>query len=103
MKMHNALLADELVARLNSLIKKRPIREDIGSLLLTNVPCHEPTIKHPTIQTQAWRLGVLGLLNGLVGVDPNLKGGKKGHGYISAVFEDDGAELVCFERTKNKP
>jgi hypothetical protein len=92
-------LADEIIARLNMLIEDPAVCRDISRLIERRIPLDElskNTLNHPTIQIPEG-LGVLGILNGLVGVIPD--GPRKNWGYISAEFDDDG-NLVGFGRTK---
>ena len=105
-------LADELVARLNKLIEHPDVRKDIGTLIEARVPCSEATLQHPTIQA-GWatkedfekqtnpKIGLLGFMNGLVGVFPD--GTKKGWGLITANFDEvpEGLILKSFSRTIN--
>jgi hypothetical protein len=106
-------LADELVLRLNKLIEDPDVRKDIGALIETRVPCSKATLDHPTIQA-GWstkedfekqtspKLGILGLLNGIVGVYPD--GTKKGWGLVSANFDEGPLgvlTLKSFSRTVN--
>jgi hypothetical protein len=106
--MDNSQLADVLIERLNHLISDLDVRKDISTLIETRVACSAATLDHPTIQassparaadgaTGAPSVGVLGLLNGLVGVIPD--GPKKGWGFITAELDDDGI-LTGFQRTK---
>jgi hypothetical protein len=96
MPLNDAYLADVLIERLNGLIQNPAIREDIGKLIETRVPCSKETLDHPTIQAGDEGVGFLGILNGLVGTIP--EGPKKGWGFIAAEFSDDG-KLERFQRT----
>jgi hypothetical protein len=88
-------LADELIGRLNKLIENPAVRKDIGSLIDTRVGCSGTTRDHATIQVVDGKwLGLMGVLNGLVGIMPT--GHRQGWGYIAAEFSDDGV----FERFK---
>jgi hypothetical protein len=67
------------------------------ALVETRVPCSMALADHRTVQVQAHDgaepvVGVLGILNGLFGVD------EEGWGPLTAVFENDGT-LACFKRT----
>jgi hypothetical protein len=99
--MKDRELADEIIARLNKLIEHPDIRRDVAALIEQRVTCSQVTYEHPTIQASSALLGFLGLLNGLVGADPELKDTRVGWGYITACY-DEAAELVRFELTKNK-
>ncbi len=92
--MTNAELADEIIRRLNVLAQDPALREDIQRLLETRIPCSEAAARHPTIQTTGGLLlGFLGLLNGLVGTDPD------GQAYIAGSYSADAREeLVYFQR-----
>ena len=105
--MDNSDLANTLIERLNSLISDPDVRKDISTLIEHRIPCSAATLDHPTIQASvparaadgtmgAPSMGILGLLNGLVGVIPD--GPKKGWGFITAEFDDDALEK--FSRTK---
>jgi len=100
--MTDAELADILIDRLNTLTSDLTVRMDVGALLETRVKVAQETADHPSLQVASegplgpWRLGVLGLLNGLVGTIPD--GPKKGWGYITAVIDDQGF-LESFRRT----
>lgn len=71
--MNDSDLADVLIDRLNKLIEDPAVREDVGRLIETRVPCSDATLKHPTIQAQEGApdsmgtVGFLGVLNGIVG------------------------------------
>jgi hypothetical protein len=113
--MDDSELADVLIGRLNKLIENANVRKDIGVLIETRVACSQDTLDHPSIQTEAMnmdgmrikpgatpppgRIGFLGVLNGLVGTIPE-EGPKRGWGYITAEFDDDG-QLLIFKKTVN--
>lgn len=100
-------LAVDLVDRLNRLIAEEPVREAVEALILARVPVAEVLCDHPTIQVggpgprgtgapggdQGTTLGLLGLLNGIVGVAP--AGPREGWGYVAAVYSAEGT-LVMF-------
>lgn len=101
----NDELADNIILRLNGLVKDPDIREDIHELIEARQPCSTASAGHPTIQTVSDQseaanplLGFLGILNGLVGAMPD--GPKAGCGYIAAVY-DDADELTGFQRVVN--
>jgi len=97
--MTNEDLATELVQRINALIANKDIREDLAELIDERIPCAVATQDHPFIQTEGGKVGLLGFLNGIVGVIPT--GPKKGLGYIQAVFEDaDPTNLLYFKKTE---
>jgi len=111
--VESAHLADVLIERLNALIHDPEVRADIARLIENRVTCSAATLNHETIQATPFEkdkhtvkgeppdgwVGVLGLLNGIVGILPD--GPKKGWGYITAVFEDDGS-LARFVRTDSR-
>ena len=99
-------LADELIKRLNALIhSNQDIRKDIDTLTKTYVHVSRATGEHPTLQcfqdssNKEYLLGLLGVLNGIVGVIP--EGKKEGFGYIAAIY--DYGKLQRFERTDSLP
>jgi hypothetical protein len=104
--IEDELLADTIIERLNRLLEDPYVRADIETLIETRVPCSKATLDHPTIQAVVVEengtptIGLLGLLNGLVGVDPRLVGPRRGWGYIAANFDDD-MKLTNFQRVKN--
>jgi hypothetical protein len=86
-------LADELVMRLNGLLKNPQVKRDIDDLFEQNVVASTATRSHSTLRViddepNAPKLRVLGLLNGLL--DQPL---------ITAVYSEDDY-LEFFERTK---
>ena len=96
-------LADFFIERLNEIAQADP--EAMGKLIATRVPCNEALADHPTVQVRALKgeppaVGVLGLLNGLVGIIED--GPRKGYGLITAIVENDG---TCrgFRRTEENP
>jgi hypothetical protein len=114
-------LADLIIERLNKLIENPDVRADIQRLIGDWVICSEATLDHPTIQASPPlqdglcecgafggpgcgfckpRFGVLGLLNGLVGIIPPPHA-KAGHGYITAFFDANNKKLLRFARTEN--
>ena len=62
-------LADLLIERLNEIAKVDP--EAMGKLIETRVSCNKALQNHPTVQTCTAAfpcVGMLGIINGLVGV-----------------------------------
>lgn len=61
-------------------------RQALGALLANRVPCNEALADHPTVQVGdangGFTVGLLGILNGLAGVD------SKGRGAVAAKFEE---------------
>ena len=95
--MTDADLADIIIERFNKLIENPDVRADVGRLLEQRVSCSPATKDHPTIQVvDGGVFGLLGLLNGAVGTISD--GPRRGWGYISAEFSDEG-KLVSFKRT----
>lgn len=91
-------LADQFILVLNELVGVD--RKALETLIEFRVPCDEFLADHPTVQVsvsgegeaKSCQVGLLGILNGLVGVQED------GWGYITAVF-DDGHRLEKFVRT----
>lgn len=86
-------LADLMIERLNEIARHDP--EAIAKLIEQRVPCNDEMAEHPTVQVNTDyggpRVGVLGLLNGLVGAID--EGKLKGYGFIAAVYDDNGTFL----------
>jgi len=87
------LLATELCETLNDLVRTDP--EVMHALLETREVCNEAMVNHPTAQVsvqdgQFPQLGLLGILNGLVGV------GSDGWGYIAGCYDDTTNKLTGF-------
>lgn len=92
-------LADHLIAGLNEIARTDKIA--LGALIEHRVPCNDELAGHPTVQVHddginPTTVGLLGILNGLVGVIET--GPRKDWGFIAAVFEKDGT-LSHFRRT----
>ncbi len=83
--------ADYIVAFLNELVKVDP--KALQALITARVECNEIIAKHPSVQVQemdgTYQLGILGLLNGLVGAGENF-------GYIAATFDKEEGVLQGF-------
>lgn len=90
--MKDEELADAIIERLNNLIKDPRVYTVIDTLIETRMVVGERIVRHPTLQSEGNKLGVLGVLNGIVGVDKN------GWGLITAVLDDTGC-LTHFKRT----
>jgi len=90
------VLADRIIDALNDFVASD--REALHKLVETRVPCNQALADHPTVQVFGSALGepptvgLLGILNGIVGVDSD------GWGFIAASFDDQG-QLVKFMRT----
>ncbi len=64
----------------------------ISQLAFTRVPCNQALAQHPSIQVSGEStVGLLGILNGLFGID------SRGRGYIEAYVYD--GQIVRFQRT----
>jgi hypothetical protein len=92
-------IADTIIDRLNTLIQDPGVRKDIERLIETRVQgVSESTLNHPFIQVTDEGVGVLGILNAIVGA--NVPHGKhQGWGYIMAEFDDKDMSLIRFIRT----
>ncbi len=55
----------------------------INTIMTQRFDCNKALTEHPTIQTGERDLGVMGLINGLFGVD------KDGYGFIAGIWETD--------------
>lgn len=73
MSIKESVTIDDVIGLLNELLEKD--RDAVVPLFTRRVPCNEAIAKHPTVQVSYSKsngiahLGVLGLLNGLFGVD----------------------------------
>jgi hypothetical protein len=99
-KMRDDALADEIIARLNELIKNDDVRSIIQRLINNRLECVTALDEHPTVQAVGiegggFSVGLLGILNGIVGYDEKNEGG-----YIIAIFNDDYSKLEGFARNK---
>lgn len=97
MTMNQTISIDDAISYLNDILSiDRPA---IAALIANRVPCNEQLAEHPTVQVQpqhgGFHVGLLGILNGMFGVD-NLS-----HGPITVVFED--GNLLRFARTDHAP
>ena len=95
--MRERVTIDEAINLLNEAV--RADRQAMHQLVETRTICNSELAKHPTIQVVAGTgprtVGILGILNGLFGVD------EESWGPISAVYADDG-RLTRFARTKRE-
>ena len=86
--------AQLLVDRLNDMMLYDPVA--LHKLCETRVPCNKALIDHPTVQVLdgedglPLRVGMLGVLNGLVGTRST------GGGFIAGIY-DDGGQLQEFK------
>lgn len=83
-------MADHFVVRLNEMVEQD--RRVMHELIEHRVSCNDSLATHPTVQVAGNKVGLLGVLNGLIGVDQD------GWGYLAADFDDSG-KLVRFLRT----
>lgn len=85
----------DAISFLNELLGLDPAA--LESLIDLRVPCNKELGEHPTVQTtldnSIYKVGLLGILNGLFGTDAD------GWGHITAVY-DDNEKLIKFEETK---
>lgn len=90
-------LAGEIVDYLNALVEID--RDAVRALVYSRVPCNQEFADHPTVQVRAYGLedkphdfevGILGLLNGFVGIDAD------GCGLIQMVIDDEDEEHIEF-------
>jgi hypothetical protein len=99
--MTNEELADEIIRRLNDLLKDSTVRSNLTQLIEQRVVCSPALNDHPTVQVNVDKdgtctVGLLGMLNGLVGVIGH--GPRKEWGLIAAVLDDKGW-ITKFTRT----
>lgn len=93
MPIANSITLEEVIDRLNGALELDP--SAMKRLVEARVPCNQGLADHPTIQVQSiredgqtvFRVGVLGLLNGLFGVD------SENWGAIEVQFDEDGEVL----------
>ena len=103
-ELKNEALADLLIQRLNEIAKVDP--DAMAALIKTRVPCNDAMLHHPTVQVarqvgasdDAFEIGFLGILNGIIGVIA--EGPRKDWGHIAVVMDHDGT-FIRFERTEN--
>ena len=92
----NALVSGAIVDRFVAILNRATVsdRNAMASLVASRVPCNDALANDPTIQCggDPCEVGVLGLINGLCGIDD-----VTGYGAIQAVFSDDGT-IERFER-----
>ncbi|MGP1664311.1 MAG: hypothetical protein ACTS5I_00045, partial [Rhodanobacter sp.] len=96
MAIRDSVSIDDTIAFLNELIAIDP--DAIAHLCVKRVPCNEALSDHPTVQVapeqHGYSVGVLGIINGLFGVDGI------GWGPIMQVIED--GVTVRFQRTRQQ-
>lgn len=83
--MRDMIAVDDAIRILNEAAVSD--RNAIGSLIDIRIPCSDTLAAHPTIQVEkcgdGHRVGLLGILNGLFGVD------ERGYGQIAAIFDEN--------------
>ena len=97
--MNETLRVDDLISFLNQLIEIDSYA--VSALFTTRVLCNEELAEHSTVQVrqfvndkgQGWEVGILGLINGMFGVD------LEGYGPITAIVNDRGSRILEFKRT----
>lgn len=77
MSMKESVTAQDVCDLLNGLLKRDP--KAIASLVNNRVPCNDDIANHPTVQVHdigdgEASLGLIGILNGLFGVDKGRMG-----------------------------
>jgi len=93
---------NRIVNFLNELLEIDPAA--VSALIAARVPCNQFLADHPTVQIGEergeFRVGLLGLLNGLCGTREN------GYGFINAIYDGDADQLgnlVRFEVHTDEP
>ncbi len=91
---------DEVIAYLNELVSVD--KEAMERLIETRVRCNDQMAEHPTVQVVKGgdgntMVGLLGILNGLVGTQSD-ESNKPGWGFIAASYDDADGKLVRFIR-----
>jgi len=95
--MADQALIDRTIAFLNELKDADP--QAVKALIETRVPCNDALANHPTVQVQAredetgYAVGLLGVLNGLIGADTD------GWGFICVKIDDGDGSVIEFMRT----
>lgn len=94
-------LADEFIEKLNEIASHDP--EAMAKLISSRVSCNDQLADHPTVQVglddnKKHRVGLMGILNGLIGTIEK-EGRYHKHGYIAAVFDDNTGKFLRFNRT----
>ena len=94
----NTVSLDDAIEYLNSLVEIDALA--MAAIISNRVPCNQAMADHPTVQVHAYqkeegyKVGFLGLLNGLFGVD------ESGYGDIAAIFDE--RDLKYFVRFSKK-
>ena len=99
--------AERTIRLLNELLEVDP--DAVNALIESRVPCNETLANHPTVQVSgyqyddnpkphAYKVGMLGILNGICGAYGPDAGDKEGWGPITAEFDE--GKIVRFLLTK---
>jgi hypothetical protein len=94
--MNNKTISvDDTIAFLNSLVELD--RDAVTNLIKSRVECNESLARHPTVQVgvkdnNTYEVGILGIINGLFGIDEH------GWGFIAATIDDE-IGVVKFHKT----
>ena len=93
MSTPNWKVIDNAISVLNEALKLD--REAVSNLLTYRVKCNAQLANHNTIQVgivdETCMVGMMGLINGLFGIDED------GFGFIS--YEHENGKVICFKRT----
>lgn len=96
--MKESVTLDEIIEYLNELIGLDA--SAMTALSSTRVPCNDAMAKHPTVQASSsvhdgCRVGLIGVINGMLGVHPD------NYGAITWVIKDSSSdpELIRVRRT----
>lgn len=93
--MEESVTIDRAVELLNQCFEADP--NAMHNLVETRVDCSESLAAHPTVQVcgkETPQVGLLGILNGLFGVD------ERGFGPITAMYDLETDRLVGFAKTQ---
>jgi hypothetical protein len=90
----------DVVTYLNSLVEADPLA--IRAMLCIRIPCNEELADHPTAQIdgewpQGYTVGVMGIINGIFGIDDD------GCGKISYTMNKDGSNLRFIRTHDDRP
>lgn len=94
MTANERVIAERIVEVLNEMLSADPAATH--ALVANHVPCNPTLAEHPTIQVDGHggrfaSVGMLGVLNGLAGVDA------ESYGPVAAVYDSDMREILRFE------
>jgi len=95
--MHESVTLDQAIAYLNELVALDAYA--VSELLETRVACNAALAEHPTAQVMEWegtyRIGLMGVLNGLFGVNE--------HDWGPITFSWQAGKVLRFMRTGSVP